>query len=296
MEKAMALHWLTLERRVLNKISRPSVGPADQTRMVDWTNEVLKEIATKTVVIKGRIIVGFIGGTVQLLEEDMPGTEEVGKPAYAYGLDGAFYIKYCIYIDRIREVERTAIDESEGGYMYDYLSCNPIYKERQEEFCQKPYSAAVPLYYGVYRYWVTVPRTPADPPRTRYEPYETKAIWFDPMFTNEADTPTRLFEVQYRRWGPAVDLTVLHDSDTGIDEYAQPYIYMPDEWDDLLVLKVARENLFAINDSRRNEIVADIVDMEREMKLNQATRGDLDYTWQFQPIDRIPRNTGYNLG
>jgi len=264
--------------------------------MVRWTNKVVKDIATKTVINKARIVVGFIAGNVVLLEEDMPGTEEVCKPAYALGLDGAFYIKHGIYIDHIREVNKTAIDESEGGYTYDYLHDELIYKERQEEFWRKAYSNAVPLYYGVYRYWVTVPRVPADPPRSLLRPYETLAVWFDNMFTNDVTTENRLFRVQYRRWGPAVDLTLLHDSDTGLDEYTQPYLYMPDEWDDLVVLKVAREYLFSIGDKRWRDVVGEILVMEQDMKLYQATRGDLDYNWTFHPTDKIPRNTGYNLG
>lgn len=292
----MALHWLELEQRVLDKVNRPSVGTSDEARMVRWTNKVVKDIATGTVINKGRIIIGFIAGTTVLLEEDMPGTEEVGKPGYALGLDGAFYIKHGIYIDHIREVDKTAIDESEGGYTYDHLHEDLIYKERQEEFWQKAYSNAVPVYYGVYRYWVTVPRTPPDPPRPKSRPYETLAVWFDNMFTNTHDTETRLFRVQYRRWGPAVDLTVLHDSDTGVDEYTQPYLYMPDEWDDMVVLRVAREYLFSIGDRRLPIIEAEIRMMENEMKLSQATRGDLDYTWTFHPTDRVPRNAGYNLG
>lgn len=292
----MALHWTELEQRVLDKVNRPSVGTSGEARMVRWTNKVVKDIATKTVINKARIIVGFIAGTVVLLEEDMPGTEEVGKPAYAIGLDGAFYIKHGIYIDHIREVDKTAIDESEGGYTYDYLHDELIYKERQEEFWQKPYANAIPLYYGVYRYWVTVPRTPPDSPRPLSRPYETLAVWFDNMFINNADTDTRIFRVQYRRWGPAVDITVLHDSDTGLDEYTQPYLYMPDEWDDLVVLKVAREFLFAIGDKRWRDVVGEIIVMEQEMKLYQATRGDLDYNWTFHPTDKIPRSTGYTLG
>ena len=274
---------------MLDKVNRPSVGIADQARMIRWANKAIKDIATKTLVNRARIVVLFTNNAVTLIEEDMPGTEEVGLPAYAFALNGAFYIKYGLYIDRIREVERTAIDESEGGYMYDYLSCAPTYKERQEEFCRKPYSAAVPEYYGVYRYWVTVPRMPPDPPRTRLAPYETLAVWFDNMFTYTDTTVVRMFEVQYRRWGPALDLAILHDSDTGIDEYTQPYIYLPDEWDDLLVKKIAREYLFAIRDDRRLEISAEILDMEMEIKLALDMRGDVDYPWRFQSTDRIPR-------
>ena len=293
----MALHWISLERQVLNKINRASIGIADQIRMVDWVNEAIKDIATeKTYINKARIIVSFNGGVVSLLEEDMPGTEEVGKPAYAFGLDGAFYIKYGLLIDRIREVGKTAIDDSEGGYMYDYLSADILYKERQEEFNRKPYSGARPTFYGVYRYWVTVPRTPPDPPRTRYEPYDTLAVWFSDMFTYDDPLETRMFEVQYRRWGPALDLTIIHDSDTGVDEYTQPYIYLPDEWNKLLVLMVAEQYLFAIGDNRLGIIRQDIKEKEIEMGIEQANRGDLDSQWQFQPVDRIPRNTGFDLG
>ena len=152
------------------------------------------------------------------------------------------------------------------------------------------------MYYGVYRYWVTVPRIPHDPPRPLLRPYETLAVWFSDMFTNAADTETRMFRVQYRRWGPPIDLTILHNSDTGVDEYTQPYLYMPDEWDDIVVLKVAKEYLFAIGDIKRLGIVmGEIMKKEDEMKLYQATRGDLDYAWTFHPTDRVPLNKGYNL-
>lgn len=292
----MALHWLELEQKVLDKTNRPSVGSSDQARMVRWANKAIKDIAVATLVNKARIIIGFIAGNVILLEEDMPGTEEVGAPAYGFGLDGAFYVKYGIVIDNIREVVREAVDESEGGYTYDYLNDEIIYKERQEEFWRKPYAGARPVYYGVYRYWVTVPRVPPDPPRPRLRPYETLAVWFDNMFTNTADTEDRLFRVHYRRWGPAVDLTLIEDSATGESEYTQPYIYLPDQYDDLLVKLVAKEYLFSIGDKRYATLVAEIGDMETDMKLIEAQRGDVDYLWQIQTTDRIPRGRDYSRG
>lgn len=292
----MALHWLELEQRVLDKVNRPSVGTSDQARMVRWTNKAIKEIATNTLVNKARIIVGFATGNVVLLEEDMPGTEEVGAVAYGYGLDGAFYIKYGLLIDNIRECGREVLDESEGTYTYNYLQPELINKERQEEFWRKPYSGAIPVYYGVYRYWVTVPRTPPDPPRPLFRPYETLAVWFDNMFINDATSEDRLFRVHYRRWGPAVDLTVLEDSDTGIEKYTQPYIYLPDQWGDLLVKLVAKEYLFAIGDKRYATIAAEIDDMEMNLKLIEAQRGDLDYLWQTQPTDVMPRRRNYSRG
>ena len=292
----MAMHWLELEQKVLNKINRPSIGTADQARMVSWTNEAIKDIATSTLVNKARIIVGFIAGNVVLLEEDMPGTEEVGAVAYGYGLDGAFYIKYGLLIDDIKECERGAIDESEGGYIYDYLKYDIIYKERQEDFCRKAYAGARPVYYGAYRYWVTVPRVPPDPPRPRFRPYETLGIWFADMFTNDVTTEDRLFRVQYRRWGPAIDLTLIEDSDTGQSEYTQGYIYLPDQWNKLLVLLVAKEYLFSIGDKRYATIVGEINDMEIDLKLVEAQRGDVDYLWQTQVTDRIPRRRDYSRG
>jgi len=153
----MAIHWLELEQRVLDKVNRPSVGTADQMRMVRWANKVTKDIAISTLVNKARLIVGFIAGNVVLLEEDWRGTEEVGAVAYGFGLDGAFYIKYGLLIDNIKECEREAVDESEGGYIYDSLDYEIKYKERQEEFWRKPYADARPVYYGVYRYWVKSP-------------------------------------------------------------------------------------------------------------------------------------------
>ena len=292
----MALHWLELEQKVLNKINRPSIGVSDQARMVNWTNEALKDIATTTLVNEARIIVGFVAGNVILLEEDMPGTEEVGAVAYGYGLDGAFYIKYGLLIDNIKECEREAVDESEGGYTYDYLKYDIIYKERQEEFHRKAYASARPTFYGVYRYWVTVPRTPPDPPRPKFRPYETLAIWFSDMFTNDVTTEDRLFRVQYRRWGPMVDLTLIEDSATGQSEYTQGYIYLPDPWDKLLVLLVAKEYLFSIGDKRYGIIDGEIKDMKVELKLVDAQGGDLDYPWQIQTVDRIPRGRDYNRG
>jgi hypothetical protein len=296
MEKQMAIHWLELEQRVLDKVNRPSVGTADQARMVRWTNKVVKDIATSTLINEARIIVGFIAGNVVLLEEDWAGTEEVGMPAYGFGLDGAFYIKYGILIDNIKECTREAIDESEGGYTYDYLDYNIIYKERQEEFYHKPYASARPVYYGVYRYWVEVPRTPPTPPRPRLRPYETLAVWFDNMFTNDATTEDRLFRVHYRRWGPAIDLTLIEDSATGESEYTQGYIYLPDQWDDLLVKLVAKEYLFSIGDKRYATLAAEINDMEIDLKLVDAQGGDLDYPWQIQTVDRIPRGRDYSRG
>jgi hypothetical protein len=264
--------------------------------MVRWTNKTIKEIATKTLVNEARIIVGFVAGNVVLLEEDMPGTEEVGAVAYGFGLDGAFYIRYGLLIDNIREVAREAIDTSEGGYSYHYLNDEIIFKERQEEFWREPFADARPLYYGVYRYWVTVPRDPPDPPRTRFEPYETLAVWFDPMFTNTPETDDRLFRIHYRRWGPAIDLTILTDSDTGVEEYTQPYIYLPDQWDDLLVKKVAKEYLFAIGDGRYNTLVSEIRDMEMDLKLVEGQVGDLDYQWKFHTTEVTPRGRSYKRG
>lgn len=296
----MALHWLELEQRVLDKVNRPSVGIADQARMVRWTNKVTKDIAISTLVNKGRIIVGFVAGNVVLLEEDMAGTEEVGMPAYGFGLDGAFYIKYGILIDNIKECAREAVDESEGGYVYDYLDYEIKYKERQEEFWRKPYADARPVYYGVYRYWVEVPRVPPDPPRPRLRPYETLAVWFDNMFTNDATTEHRLFRIHYRRWGPAIDLTLIEDSSTGESEYTQPYIYLPDQYDDLLVKLVAMEYLFAIGEVRPGgrypQLKQETFEMETEMKLVEGQRGDIDYQWQMQPTDRIPRGRWSNRG
>ena len=292
----MALHWLELEQRVLDKVNRPSVGTSDQARMVRWTNKIIKEIATSTLVNKARIIVGFVAGNVVLLEEDMPGTEEVGAPAYGYGLDGAFYIKYGLLIDNIRECGREVVDESEGTYTYNYLNDEIIYKERQEEFWRKPYAGAIPVYYGTYRYWVTVPRVPPDPPRPKFRPYETLAVWFDNMFTNDATTEDRLFRVQYRRWGPAIDLTIIEDSSAGTEEYAQPYIYLPDQWDDLLVKMVAREYLFAIGDKRWRDVLGEINEAELNLKLIEAQRGDVDYLWQTQTTDVVPRRRDYSRG
>lgn len=291
----MALHWLELEQRVLDKVNRPSVGSGDQARMVRWANKVTKDIAISTLVNKARIIVGFIAGNVVLLEEDMAGTEEVGMPAYGFGLDGAFYIKYGILIDNIKECAREAVDESEGDYVYDYLNYEIKYKERQEEFWRKPYANAHPVYYGVYRYWVEVPRKPPDPPRPRLRPYETLAVWFDNMFTNDATTEDRLFRVQYRRWGPAIDLTILDESGESA-EYTQPYIYLPDQYDDLLILLVAKEYLFSIGDKRYATVVDEIREMMVDMKLLEAQGGDLDYQWQMQTTDRIPRGGSYKRG
>jgi len=263
--------------------------------MVRWTNKAAKDIATTTLVNKARIIVGFVAGNVVLLEEDWAGTEEVGAPAYGFGLDGAFYIRYGLLIDDIRECDREAVDDSEGGYTYNYLNYEIIYKERQEEFWREPYADARPVYYGVYRYWVEVPRVPPAPPRPQLRPYETLAVWFDNMFTNDATTDDRLFRVHYRRWGPAIDLTILDESGEA-GEYTQPYIYLPDQYDDLLVKKVAKEYLFAIGDKRYLTLVAEINEMEMEMKLLEAQRGDIDYQWQMQTTDRIPRGKWSNRG
>ena len=289
----MALHYIELEQRVLDKVNRPAIGQSDQGRMVRWTNKIIKEIATSTLVNEARIIVGFVAGNVVLLEEDMPGTEEVGAVAYGYGLDGAFYIKYGLLIDNIRECAREALDASEGTYTYNYLNDELIYKERQEEFWRKPYADARPVYYGTYRYWVTVPRVPADPPRPQLRPYETLALWFDNMFTNDATTDDRLFRVQYRRWGPAVDLTLIDESGETA-EYTQPYIYLPDQWDDLLVKMVAREYLFSIGDGRYATLVGEINDMETDLKIVKAQGGDVDYQWQTQPTDVLPRGRTYD--
>jgi hypothetical protein len=59
---------------------------------------------------------------------------------------------------------------------------------------------------------------------------------------------------------------------------------------------VAKEYLFSIGDKRYATLAAEINDMEIDLKLVDAQGGDLDYPWQIQTVDRIPRGRDYSRG
>lgn len=287
----MALHWDEFEARVRADINRPDVGRLPQASLARWANEGQKAILRRTQLPKGRIVIEFQMGAVTLVEEDWPGTEEVGIPAYTYGFDGAFYIRCGFKIDALHEVRNTGDD------------CNPCWealyeireKKRQEHIYGPPLQQGTyPTYYGVYRYYVHVERDCPEPPRPASEPYEVLGVWLDPMFEYDCDDVGRYLQIQYRRWGPDINLTLLNEGCPD-EEYTQPYFYFLEEYEDLLIAYAKTKALFALGDNRYTLAAAELNSNLRVAKWNSADRGDVDDLWRIQPVDSITRITGVDL-
>ncbi len=274
----MVMHWTNFELSVRDLINEPPTGAITQARLVRWANEAMRKLPYEVQLSKARIVISIGANVVAIVEEDWPGTEAVGTPAYTYGRDGTFYIQYAEKIDSIRQLLDAGEEDDCGLYVEDWKHGEPLlYKTRQEHIIGQIPDGDSPVYYGVYRFFVYVDKVddcglPApDPPRPGIPPLEVLSVWFEPMFdpaaVDECGTHTyKYWEIQYRRRPPEIDLEEL------CLEYTQPYFYIPEVCEDLIEKYVCMQALFAIGDIRYKTVRAEYVLMLRNMKHNLADR------------------------
>jgi len=275
----MALHWDLFETRVRDLVNEPQTGEIQQAKLVRWANECMEDLPVEVQQAKARVVILFNNGLVTLLEEDWPGTEEVGVPTYLFGTEGAFYLKHGTDIDSIREVvERDSgeVDECGDPVMVNDWSRTQLYLRRQEHIQQFPGTTNFPTHYGCYRKWLYTPRVPADNPRPLNEPEEVLVVWFDYMFDYSAADYFKRYEIQYRRRLPPIDLTKVGEP----AEYTQPYFYLPKQYDKLVTYYVIMQVLYALGDNRAAFAVQKYEQFKKRVKWHMANRGS---------VDRLPR-------
>ena len=270
----MALHWDTFENRVRDLINEPQTGQIQTAKLVRWANECIEDLPVEVQQSKARVVIQWNNGLVTLLEEDWPGTEEVGVPTYVYGTEGAFYLKHGVDIDAIREIQKRETGEDDCGdptYSYDWTYPQLLLK-RQEHIQMYPGVSNYPTHYGCYRKWLYTPRDPADNPRGLGEPFEVLVVWFDYMFDYSDEDYYKYYEVQYRRRLPLIDLTLINDP----EEYTQPYFYISEQYDKLITYYVIMQALYALGDDRVGLAMKKYEDWKRKVKWHAASRGSVD--------------------
>lgn len=299
----MAKHWTDFELSVRDLINEPQDGAITQPRLVRWANEAMRKLPYEVQLSKARIVISIGGNVVAIVEEDWPGTEAVGTPAYVAGRDGTFYIQYAEKIDSIRQILDAGEEDDCGLYVADWRHVEPLlYKERQEHIIGQIPDGDVPMYYGVYRFFVfesgydacgtLVPSQPAH----GTTPTEVLGVWFEPMFdpaaVDDCGTHTyKYFEIQYRRRPPELNLDETIDL-CGLTIYVQPYFYIPEVCEDLVQKYVVMQALFALGDMRYKTARNEYALMKRNLQWNLADRGDVDQGWGIRPLDNPPRITG----
>ena len=298
----MAMHWTDFELRVRDLILEPQRGQVTQPRLMRWANEAMRKLPYEVQLSKARIVISIGANAVVITEEDWPGTEVVGVPAYLAGRDGTFYIQYAEKIDSIREILDAGEEDDCGTYVADWKHLEPLlYKTRQEHIIGQIPDGDIPVYYGVYRflvyesgYDVCGTLVPAQPAHGTI-PTEVLAVWFEPMFdptaVDDCGTHTyKYFEIQYRRRPPEISLDETTDL-CGLTIYVQPYFYIPEVCEDLMVKYTCMQALFAIGDNRYMTVRNEYNLLKRNIKWNLADRGDVDQGWGVDPVDPVPRIT-----
>ena len=278
----MALHWTTFENRVRDLINEPQTGQIQQAKLVRWANECIEDLPVEVQQAKARVVIQFNNAIVTLLEEDWPGTEFVGVPTYAYGTEGAFYLKNGTDIDSIREIQQRQTGTDDCGdpvYAKDW-SYPQLDLKRQEHIQNYHGVSNYPTHYGCYRKWLYTPRDPVDNPRPLTEPFDVLVVWFDGMFDYSAVDYFKYYEIQYRRRLPVIDLTMTLDACGDPVEYTQPYFYIPEQYDKLITYYVIMQALYALGDKRVQLAMQKYEDWKRKVKWHMANRGS---------VDRLPR-------
>ncbi len=299
----MAMHWTNFELKVRDLINEPPTGAITRERLVRWANEAMRKLPYEVQLSKARIVISIGGNVVTLTEEDWPGTEFVGLPGYTHGRDGSFYIQYGEKIDSIRQLLDAGEEDACGVYHADWKYVEqPLTKTWQEYIVGQIPDGDVPVYYGVYRFFVYTPgydvcgiAVPSQPAHGT-TPTEVLGVWFEPMFdpaaVDECDAYTyKYFEIQYRRRPPELNLDETTDL-CGLTIYVQPYFYIPEVCEDLIEKYVCMQSLFAIGDARYKTVRGEYELMKRNMTQNLADRGDVDQGWGIRPLDPPPRITG----
>ena len=279
----MALHWDLFEYRVRDLINEPQTGQLQTEKLVRWVNECIEDLPVEVQQAKARVVIQFNNALVTLVEEDWPGTEEVGVPTYVYGTEGAFYLKHGTDIDSIREIQPRETSEDECGdpvYTYDW-SYPMLYLKRQEHIQTYPGVSNYPSHYGCYRKWLFTARDPVDNPRPAAEPFDVLVVWFDYMFDYSEDDYYKYYEIQYRRRLPPIDLTLINDP----EEYTQPYFYIPEQYDKLITYYVIMQALFALGDNRAGYAAKQYADYKKLVKWHMANRGSVDRTPRLEDPD-----------
>lgn len=183
-------HWDEFELDVRDLINEPEEGDVPQLRLVRWANQALRKLPNEVQLSKARIVVSIGSGVVVLVEEDWPGTEFVGTPAYQAGRDGTFYIRYAEKVDSIREIKDRGEYDDCGVYTPNWCYVEyPLQKMRQEYAIGRIEGSNQPRYYAVYRYMVYDAGEEPDPPRPATRPYECWAVWLDYPFDPAAVGP-----------------------------------------------------------------------------------------------------------
>ena len=274
----MALHWNEFELRLRDAVNEPSAGQIQQDKLARWANEAVKNLPRDLQIQKARVVIGFNNGVVTLLEEDWPSTEEVGVPTYLYGTEGAFYLKWGLDIDSIREIqERDTGDDACGDPVYAYDWSTPMLQLKRQEHIQNYHSGDVtPNHYGCYRKWLYTKRDPCDDPRPLTEPFEVLVVWFDPMFDYSGATFNRYYEIQYRRIAPEIDLTHINDDCGDFVEYIQPYFWIHEAYEDIIIKYVKMQVLFSLSDKRYPTAAAEYNRARRLIRIDMTYRGSID--------------------
>lgn len=275
----MALHWDMFELRVRDLINEPQTGQIQAVKLVRWANECIEDLPVDVQQAKARVVIQWNNSLVTLLEEDWPGTEEVGIPTYEHGTQGAFYLKNGTDIDAIREIQQRdtgEVDECGDPVLATDWSYPQLYLKRQEHIQMYPGVSNYPTHYGCYRKWLYTARSPEDDPRPSTEPFEVLVVWFDYMFDYSDLTFFKFYEVQYRRRLPLIDLTLINDP----AEYTQPYFYISEQYDKLITYYVIMQALYALGDNRAIVAVQQYERYKRRVKWHMANRGS---------VDRLPR-------
>jgi len=246
---------------------------------VRWANECIEDLPVVVQQAKARVVLQWNNGLVTIVEEDWPSTEEVGVPTYAYGTEGAFYLRYGTDIDSIREIpQRDSGEEDACGdtiYVYDW-SRPQLYLKRQEHIQMYQGITDSPTHYGCYEKWIYTARKVEDDPRPAVEPFKALTVWFDYMFDYSDADFYKYYEIQYRRRLPLIDLTLINDP----EEHTQPYFYLPEQYDKLITYYVIMQALYSLGDNRGPMAIAKYEQFKKRVKWHMANRGS---------VDRLPR-------
>ena len=265
----MSIHFTDVETSVRANINEAVTGRLPTSILVTHINDALLYLAQRIMLPEARIVVQFFNGAVTIAENDGNIPETVGIPAYTSGWDGAFYIKYALFINNIFPLANTGTLAAPNFN----ARARPLIPKRQEDIVTYTgTTGGETLYWAGYHYTYTVNGVST----------KAVAVWLEAMFAYNTAQLLYQFEVQYRRWGPRVEVTW---TPAGGYVYTQPYIYLFDHERDMLVQEITKRCALSMGDKRYAVDAFEARKTERLTRLASSLRYNLDELPRIKPMD-----------
>lgn len=271
-----------MEASVRAMVNEYDTGRLPANKLIVIANDAIKYLAKRVIKPESRIAIQLNAGNATIAEEDWPGTEIVGVPTYATGLQGAFYIRYALFIKNIFPILNTGTD---AAPVWDTRApmLNPA---RQEHFNE--YN----VFDSEYIFdWAPYPYTIVSSIGTLTAPTKVIAIWLrnQPDFSG-ADDFYR-YEIQYVRWGPIIDVSY----ESGVYTYTQPYFFYFDDDKELLVREIAKRAHYMLKEGRYTAASFEERAAERLSRIESGARFNLDTLPVIQQVEEPLRDNGPEL-